>query len=189
MRYCAKCGQEIAEGSAFCSHCGAAVGSAPVPVTTPVCNGELEREEREFLDNTHQLLRWEMKAWSIASKAFFIMGIAFAVHFLLCALIMGAGAGTEGAFLAGAIIACGIVYCGIFVGFGIGSKKACEKLPQYLDTVYTDFSLTYNRCGNIGMMIFTAFFSAVPVFFIINFARMKASGATVARIMEKQRLP
>ena len=181
MRYCAKCGREMAENAAFCVSCGAPV----VQETLPVVGNEMDREEREFLENTHQLLRWEMKAWSIASKVFLISGIAFAGLFLLIALVATRDSGWVSAYF----FVCAILYGGMFIGFGVVSQKACEKLPLYINTVYADFSLAYNRCGNIGMLVFTALFGVVsPVFFIINFVRMKANRAVIESIMSKQRM-
>lgn len=194
MRYCTKCGHEIAEDAAFCGGCGASVvpeAIALTPVETPARNEALEREEQEFLQNTHQLLCWERKAWSIASKAFTITGIVFAALFGLVTFI-GMIAALDGeVYGAGIMMVMGITYAvfcgGMFIALGIVSKKACEKMSQYIDTVYTDFSLTYNRSGNIGMLIFNALLGVMsPVFFIINFARIKACGATIERILKKQ---
>lgn len=189
MRYCTKCGQEIIEGAAFCVSCG-----APVAKEAPASNARQNQEEQEFLENTHRLLVWERTAWSIASKAFLISGIAFAALFTLCFLI-GIAAVVDGESLGGGLamslgLTYAIIFGGMFITFGIISKKACEKLPQYIDTVYTDFSLTYNRCNNIGMLVFTALFGVVsPVFFIINFIRMKANRGLIERIMRSQSIP
>lgn len=194
MRYCTKCGREIAEGAAFCSECGAPIGteiSVPAPVAALVSNEELERQEREFLQNTHRLLCWEMKAWSIASKAWLITGIVFAAIYGFVMMVGMITAMVDGGYTAGFMIGFGFAYAimfgGMFIALGIVSKKACEKLPQYIDTVYTDFSLTYNRSGNVGMLIFNVLLGVVaPVFFIINFARIKSCGATIERILKKQ---
>lgn len=194
MRYCVKCGQEIAESAAFCSGCGAPVETEILaPVAPPVFGQKRVTEERAFLETTHRLLRWELKAWSIASKAFIIMGIVFAAVFMLffliglAAVIGSEGSGGEVLMVIGFLYA--IIFGGMFIALGIVGKKAGKKLPQYIDTVYTDFSLAYNRCGSIGMLVFTVLFGVVsPIFFIINFVRMKSNRAVIERIMKNQRV-
>ena len=198
MSYCVKCGKEIEKDAAFCTECGATVEkeipTAPeqnnVPVQSPTFNEEFDREEREFLDNTHKLLRWELKAWSIASKVWIIMGIIYAVVFSIYTIV-GIAMSASDYFLGGFFIGFGttaaILGGGMFIGLGIVSRKASEKLPQYIDTVYTDFSVSYKRCGNIGMLIFNVILGVVsPIFFIINFVRMKANRNVIERIMKNQ---
>lgn len=192
MRYCNKCGQMLAEGAAFCGSCGAPVESElPAPVVLPVVNEKLIAEERAFLETTHRLLRWEYKAWSIASKVFIIMGIVFTAVFMLFCLIglvavmVSEDSGGEIAMVMGILYA--TVYGVMFIALGIVNKKAGQKLPQYINTVCTDFSLTYNRCGSVGMLVFCILFGAVSaIFFIINFARMKANRAVIERILRNQ---
>ena len=190
MRYCIHCGREIAEGAAFCIGCGAPV-EAPAPVEPPIGCSAAEQEEREFLENTHRLLRWEHKAWSIASKAFLITGIAFAALYMTIGLIGAIAAAVGDDFVGGVFVFMGVFYAilfgGMFIALGIVSKKAAEKLPQYIDTVYTDLSLAYNRCGNVGMLIFNVLLGVVsPIFFIINFVRMKRNRAVIERILQNQ---
>lgn len=190
MRYCAKCGREIPEGAAFCAGCGAPV-QTPTPPAAPVYNQELYQKECEFLENTHRLLRWEQKAWSIASKVFIIVGIVFAAFFMLFFLIGLIIAATGESYGGGIFMVIGFAYAlifgGTFIALGIVSKKAGQKLPQYIDTVYTDFSITYKRCGSVGMLVFSILFGAVStIFFIINFVRMKSNRATIERIMKNQ---
>lgn len=198
MSYCVKCGKEIEKDAAFCTECGAPVEkeipTAPeqnnVPVQSPTFNEEFDREEREFLDNTHKLLRWELKAWSIASKVWIIMGIIYAVVFSIYTIVgiaMSASDYFLGGFFIGFGTAAAILGGGMFIGLGIVSRKASEKLPQYIDTVYTDFSISYKRCGNIGMLIFNVLLGVVsPIFFIINFVRMKANRNVIERILKNQ---
>ena len=192
MAFCTKCGKELTEGAAFCVGCGAPVGNtAPVSAAPQVSEEDLAREEREFLDDTHRLLRWEMKAWNIASKVFIIMGIAYAALFMLLFMVgiilTATGDSYGGSFTAGISFVYAIIFGGMFIALGIVSKKAAEKIPQYIDTVYTDLSLTYNRCGNVGMLVFTVILGVVsPIFFIINFVRMKTNRAVIERIMQKQ---
>ena len=198
MSYCVKCGKEIEKDAAFCTECGAPVEkeipTAPEPnnvaVQSPTFNEEFDREEREFLDNTHKLLRWELKAWSIASKVWIIMGIIYAVVFSIYTIVgiaMSASDYFLGGFFIGFGTAAAILGGGMFIGLGIVSRKASEKLPQYIDTVYTDFSISYKRCGNIGMLIFNVVLGVVsPIFFIINFVRMKANRNVIERILKNQ---
>ena len=188
MRYCVKCGKEIVEGAAFCAACGAPVEVQPVaPAAAPSFEDALIREEREFLENTYNLLRWEMKAWDIASKVFIIVGIVYAAFFTLFSFIGAIGGGEVGAVFTAIGFFYAILFGGMFVALGIVNKKAAEKLPQYINTVYTDISIAYRRCGDVGMLIFCILFGAVSaIFFVINFVRMKANRAVIERIMRNQ---
>lgn len=192
MSFCIKCGKEIEEGAAFCACCGAAVNKEePTPIEPQVFNEEYDREEREFLENTHRLLRWEHKAWNIASKVFVIVGIVYAAIFLFIStiglIVALCGGEIGGGFMVGMGFVYAVIFGGMFVALGIVSKKAGEKLPQYIDTVYTDFSLAYNRCGSVGMLVFSVILGVVsPIFFIINFVRMKANRDVIERIMKNQ---
>lgn len=189
MGYCIHCGREIAEGAAYCIGCGAPVNAAPpAPAEAPV---SAEQEEREFLENTHRLLRWEHKAWSIAAKVWIITGIAFAALYMTIGLIGAIAAAVGDGFVGGVFVFMGVFYAilfgGMFIALGIVSKKAAEKLPRYIDTVYTDLSLAYNRCSNVGMLIFNVLLGVVsPIFFIINFVRMKRNRAVIERILQNQ---
>ena len=109
MRYCSYCGQPLEPGSAFCHHCGAAlkavvpnadeipvqetpVQEEPAPekivtIEAPASDENAIAEEKAFLEQTHRLLRWERKAWSIAGKVFLITGIVFAALFFLMGII------------------------------------------------------------------------------------------------------
>lgn len=193
MSYCIKCGKEIEEGAAFCIGCGAPVEKeiSAAYVEPIVFNEEFDREEREFLENTHRLLRWELKAWNIASRVWIIMGTVYAAIFgliFLIGLIMATiGESFGGGFTMGMSFMYSVIFGGMFIGLGIVSKKAAEKIPQYIDTIYTDFSLAYNRCGNVGMLVFSIVLGVVsPIFFIINFVRMKSNRAVIERIMHNQ---
>ena len=191
MGYCMKCGQEIIEGAAFCIGCGTPVeAKAPAAAEPAVADSKWEAEEREFLENTRRLLVWERTAWSIASKVFLIMGIVFAALFSLVFLV-GIAAAIDGDAFGGIALGMGLAYAiffgGTFIALGIINKKASQKLPQYIDTVYTDFSLTYNRCGNVGMLVFSVILGVIsPIFFIINFVRMKTNRALIEKIMSIQ---
>ena len=191
MKYCSNCGQEITEDSVFCIRCGAPLEKQVVTSIVPTAfDQELDREEREFLETTHRLLRWEHKAWKIASTVFTIMGIVFSVLYMLVFFI-GVAIVADGDSSGTALMILGFMYTlifgGMFIAYGIISKIAGKKLLQYINSLYTDISLTYNRCGSIGMMIFTIIFGVVsPIFFIINFVRMKACRSVIERIMRNQ---
>lgn len=183
MAFCANCGSKIPDGGMFCVECGTPVATVvPVaPVATNVA------EEQEFLDTTHRLLRWEQKAWRITGTVFTILGAVFAAIFTLVALI-GVMVGEDGEFFAMFFFVYAIVYGGIFLGVGFLNMKAAQKIPQYLSRLYTDFKFAEDRCGSVGMMIFTIFFNEVAlVFFIINFVRMKSNKPLIERIVAKQR--
>ncbi len=180
--YCPRCNNELDDGSNFCRFCGATLDQS-----------NDAREEQDFLDTTHRLLRWERKAWSISGKVFLIVGIVFAAIFGLMALI-GFGsinnAGVEDAFFAASGIigfVYAIVFGGMFIAIGIVCNTASNKIPRYLDSMYTDFLPTRDRCGSIGMIVFTALFNEIAlVFFIINFVRMKSCKNIINRILSRQ---
>lgn len=183
MAFCANCGSKIPEGGMFCVECGTPV-AAVAPVAPVASNAA---EEQEFLDVTHRLLRWEQKAWKIAGIVFTIVGAAFAAIFSLVALI-GVMLGEDGEFFTMFFFLYAILYGGIFLALGFINTKAAGKIPAYLSRMYTDFKFAEDRCGSVGMMVFTIFFNEVAlVFFIINFVRMKSNKPLIERIVAKQR--
>lgn len=216
MSFCSNCGKEIIDGAAFCGACGTAVPerkveetpvveatpvveSAPVadtpvmvaqPVVQTVNDDYLLKEEQDFLDLTHNLLRWERKSWSIFGKFYLIFGIIYAALFGFIAFIglIAAAAGDSEAIAA---TVGGILYAimlgGMFIVLGIVHKKAADKILLYTSTLYDDFTYANNRCGNVGMMVFTIIFGGVhTVFFIVNFVRIKSSSHIIARILARQ---
>lgn len=189
MKYCAQCGKEMIDEALFCPECGASVTNpAPEtaePVEAVVLSADAQ-EEQEFLDMTHRLLRWERKAWSISGKACLIIGIVFAALFLLCAMAFIA-IGDEMAIAGVVYIFIGMIYGAMFIGLGVISKIAADKTVQYLDSMYTDFRPTLDRCGSVGMLIFSALLGNVsPIFFIINFVRIKSGRRVIERILARQ---
>ena len=216
MSFCSNCGKENLDGAAFCGACGTAVPerkveeapvveatpvveSAPVadtpvmvaqPVVQTVNDDYLLKEEQDFLDLTHNLLRWERKSWSIFSKFYLIFGIIYAALFGFIAFI-GLIAAANGDSEAIAATVAGILYAimlgGMFIVLGIVYKKAADKILLYTSTLYDDFTYANNRCGNVGMMVFTIIFGGVhTVFFIVNFVRIKSSSHIIARILARQ---
>lgn len=219
MSFCTNCGKEIIENSKFCAYCGtpATIQAEPVveaalvveepvvaeqpvyeppkPTATPTFAQNIDedyliREEQEFLDMTHRLLRWERKAWSICGKVFFIMGIVFAAIFgfiSFIGLIETIDGDPTASFLTGMGFSYALIFGGMFLAIGIIGRKVADKMPIYLDSLYTDFSITNDRSGNVGMLIFTIFFGEVAfVFFLINFIRLKSNGAVINRILARQ---
>ena len=189
MKYCAQCGKEMIDEALFCPDCGAAVTNpapeAPAPAEVMISDADAQ-EEQEFLDMTHRILRWERKAWSISGKACLIIGIVFAALFMLLSLAFFA-IGDEMAIAGVAYIFMGLAYGAMFIGLGVISKIAADKTVQYLDRMYTDFRPTLDRCGSVGMLVFSALLGNVsPIFFIINFVRIKSGRRVIERILANQ---
>lgn len=198
MRYCVNCGNELNEQAHFCENCGTPIPAAAPPVPTAPTQVTVVREpeserDRAFLETTHRLLRWEKKAWHIAGKVWLIFGIIFAAVMLLFGMIftlvgIAENEGFFGSFMGGFFGSYGLTLGGIYIALGIVNKKAAARIDFYLERFYQDFSLIRNRCGNVGMMLFNIFLGTMsPVFFIINFVRIKANRATVERIIANQR--
>lgn len=176
--YCPKCGNELIDGSNFCRFCG-----------ETLTQGNDTNEEQDFLDTTHRLLRWERKAWSIGGKFLIIFGIIFAAIYALFGFIGVFASVEDESAIALAFV--GFLYAiligGMLIGLGIVNRIACDKIPRYLDSMYNDFKPTEDRCGSIGMIVFTYFFNNIAlVFFVINFVRMKTNKALIQRILNRQ---
>ena len=198
MSFCSNCGKEILEGTAFCGACGTPVEEKTTPPATDTApnfsdgiNEEaLIKEEQEFLDTTHDLLRWERKSWSIFSKFYMIFGIIYGALFALVGfvgLIMAISGEVEGIALVLMGFLYAILFGGMFIVLGVVHKKVADKMPIYLDSLYNDFSITNDRSGNVGMLVFAIIFGGVhTVFFIINFVRLKAGGNVISRILARQ---
>ena len=188
MAYCEQCGKELISGSGFCSFCGAPTAARPADQPfTPPAPVDTHSEEQEFLDWTHRLLRWERKAWSISGKVYLVLGIIYAALFALLGVVFLALNDSFGAALGLVYLWYSILFGAMFIGLGIVNKKAADKIPFYLNNLYTDFRYAYDRCGNVGMLVFCALLGTVsPVFFIINFVRMKANRKLIERIIARQ---
>lgn len=176
--YCPNCGNALNDGVNFCGYCG----------TTLTQNNDTQQEQ-EFLDTTHRLLRWERKAWSITGKALVIIGIVFAAIYALFGFLGAVmSIEDESAFVLSFV---GFFYAiligGMLIGMGIVCRIAANKIPQYLDSMYTNFKPTENRCGSIGMIVLTALFNEIAlVFFVINFVRMKTNKTLIQQILNRQ---
>lgn len=207
MRYCSFCGQPLVPGSAFCHQCGAALKTVvpeaeetpvveEVVVETPVCEpvvpvaapkeSDAIAEEKEFLEQTHRLLRWERKAWSITGKVMLIMGIVFAALFFLLGVVYLA-LGEELIVFSAVFFVYALVFGVMIIAIGIVNLKAAGKIPQYTDTLYKDFRAANQRCNSIGMIVLCYFFNTIAlVFFVINFVRMKTNKPMIDRILTRQ---
>lgn len=170
------------------------VAEEPVVVEEPAANEPVVlsaaydkdiRDEKKFLDDTHKFLRWERKAWSISGKVFLIVGIVLtALYFLIGIVFLATG---EDVAAAGGVFLYGSLIFAMFIVIGIVNIKAADKIDQYTDTLYKDFSLANNRCNSIGMIVFCYFFNEIAlVFFVINFVRMKCNKAMRERILKRQ---
>ncbi len=174
MGFCTNCGKELPADAAFCSSCGTATAGTTVKNTN---------EEQEFLDLTYRFLRWEQKAWKIYGTVVLIVGICFTAFFLLL-MTIGLIIGDEGFVVAIIGFFYALLFGGIYITIGAISLAAAKKIPQYLESLHTDFRPTFNRCDSVGMLIFTIFFNNVAfVFFLINFIRMKANRQMIDRIL------
>ena len=190
MSFCKNCGKEIIQNSKFCAFCGAEMQKTP---DIDLRNEQsLIKEEQEFLDMTNNLLRWERKAWSICGRLFTVMGIVFASVFggLSFASFFGAmdlvGYTHEAKSML-VLFFYALTFGGFILAIGIIQRKVANKMPIYLDSLYNDFSVTNDRSGNVGMLVFAIIFGGVhTVFFIINFVRLKSGANIIKRILARQ---
>ncbi len=143
----------------------------------------LIKEEQEFLDGTHRLLRWEKKALSICGTIMMILGIVVsAISFIM--IIVSAVEGDE---YAASDAASTFVTFTTYIVSGIVQKVIAGKIPLYIGTIYDDFTFTRDRSGSVGMLILQILFGQVGfVFFLINFIRIKSNSAIINRILARQ---
>ncbi len=183
MKICANCGKSLNDDARFCGYCGF---QTPTEEYNADITPEEISEEQEFLDMTHRILRWERKAWSIAGKVFIIMGIVFAALFMFFTFIFLALG--DMAVLSGMYFVFSIIYGGLFIGLGVVNKIAANKIEQYQTGPYSDPLSVITRCGSIGMLVFSVICGAVaPIFFIINFVRIKTSRRLIDKIIARNR--
>ena len=179
MSNCYNCGSEVNLNDTFCNQCGAQLNTQAQNVST-------HDMEQEFLDNTYRLLKWERVAWSIVSKFLIIFGAIFGgLFFILSFAFLFSKETIAMAFI---YFIYALIYCSMFVALGIVNKKAADRINYYLDRMYTDASETFTRCSSIGMLIFNVTLGSVsPIFFIINFVRIRSNAKIVESIVAKQR--
>ena len=203
MMICAKCGSQLVTDANFCPNCGTQIVVEPVVQPAPVTpvetivepmsvavepiEQELANEDKEFIENTRRLLRWEKKAWKITGIAFSAMGAVFGGIFLLLATVMLAIGGEESVAFTFIYVIYAFIYGAMFVGIGIIQLIASKKTSYYLDVIDTDFAAVEKRCGSVGMIVFTGLFGTAPVvFFAINFARIKSCTRRIQHIIACQ---
>ena len=187
--FCQKCVAQIPADAHFCTNCGIMVEMAlePSPVVEQpaptIEKVSLSNNENEFIENTRRLLRWEQKAWSISGKVFTILGAIFVVLMGFASFISLFSEPEV------AIIMSIDVSLYLFILFvGILCLISAKKIEFYLETIDSDFHYTADRCGSIGMMIFTMLFNTIAlVFFLINFTRIRSCQPTIERIIAKQK--
>ncbi len=179
MSNCKQCNAPLIENARFCNICG-----------YPVSEETALKEEQEFLNTTHRLLRWEQKAWRICGVVMLIIGCFFAGTYSLIGLIgiiSGANSNIELYSMFVLFFIYAFWFGGIFIAIGVIGIISCKKIPAYLNTMHYDLTKTVNRSGNIGMLVFTAFFSGIAfIFFLINFIRIKSNANLITRIINKQ---
>ena len=162
------------------------VAETPTPVVIPARNQGDILQEKEFLEQTNRLLRWERKAWSITGKVYVISGIVLAVLYTLLAIVF--------AVIDEELYGFSIIYIALalqlglmFIALGVVNNINAEKINQYTDTLFKDFRAAYKRCGSIGMIVLCYIFNSVSlVFFVINFVRMKTNKDLADRILTRQ---
>lgn len=197
MIICANCGKELDVNANFCVNCGAqivevaepeVIEPAEISLTEPDSfsdteNQTLSDDDKNFLDTTHRLLRWEQKAWKIGGTAYTILGAVFAGLYFLLGIIF--------AFVEPEFFVVFMLYSfligGSFIGVGIVSMQARKKVNYYINSLYNDIQPTVTRCSSVGMIVLCAIFNTIAlVFFIINFTRMKSCGQRIAEITKTQ---
>lgn len=184
MRFCQHCGKELHSDAAFCSSCGA---KAAAPDAALVATDDSLAEEQEFLDMTHRLLRWERMSWSIAGKAYLIIGIVFAALFAILGIAFLAMEDVFGGVFGAIYLLYSLIFGSMFIVLGIVNRKAADKIPFYMNNIYTDFRYAHDRCGSVGMLVFNVILGTVsPIFFIINFVRMKVNRKLIRKILDRQ---
>lgn len=177
MNTCKQCNAPLPENARYCNICG-----------YPVSEEAALREEQEFLNTTHRLLRWEQKAWRICGNVMLAVGAFFAAFYAMFGMIFLLSGDSFGAGLFTVFFIYAQIFGGIFIAVGIIGKLSAKKIPPYLDTMHMNFEATVFRSGSIGMLVFAAFFGEVAfIFFLINFIRLKSNPQLVQRIINRQK--
>jgi len=183
MKYCSQCGYELQDDAHFCANCGNSAAPDEVKLA----------EEKEFLDQTYRFLKYERVAWKITGV----------VLLVLCIVLIGLGllmlAGTAGFAIDGSAdeaLGMGIatvylvVYGIMFLPLPIIGLISAKKAEDYMIGMYADFRPAAQRCGSVGMIVFTAFFNEIAlIFFLINFVRIKSNQKIIDRIVQRQQMP
>ena len=214
MIICPYCRRPLADNSRFCNACGGQIvplpqpqpavqyqqytqtppqyaqrppvqtAYAPVPVQTVACAPVSDQEVAEFVENTRRLLRWEAKAWKISGMVLTILASVYSALFLLGGLISW----DLEPYMGPIYVVYAIYFLIMLLPFGIVGLKSAGKIPYYLAAIQAnDFAPVVKRCSSVGMLVLSVIFGVVaPVFFIINFVRMKANKRVIERIIGRQ---
>lgn len=160
MIRCNHCSAEIDQTSKFCGVCGAPVNNVDVGIY----------KEKECLDNFHRFLKYERISWKIAG----IVWLVISCVWLFLGFVMLIAAIEEGIFAAFSFM---YMFIGvIYLPIAIVNLKMVKKAQHYMDIVYNDVTPVAERCGNVGMIVLSAFFNTIAmIFIIINFTRTKCS--------------
>ena len=170
MKFCNRCGNPLASEAAFCSACGS-------PVTTPV---DSFTREREVLNTMDRMLKYERLAWKIAGHCFLWIGVTLSSMGLLLLSLDSAATTFLGLLYS-------MVFAFVYIPVGIIGLKAAENAQQYRDQLYFDVRPAAQRCGSVGMIVFSAFFNTIAmVFIIINFVHVKNNQSVINRIAAHQ---
>ena len=119
-------------------------------------------KEQELVEQTCRLMRWEAKAWLITAIVCLSIGSVSTVIFFPYAVAFG--------------------------GVGVVSIIAYSKTAVYISNFDSGFAPAYDRCSNVGMLVFTALFNEIAlIFFLINFITLRSNRAVVDSILAREK--
>lgn len=191
MGFCTECGKENIQEAVFCAFCGkelkyrSEIVSDTEPCNTQKQTPDFDIEEQEFLDTTLRVLRWERKALHICTKIFRITGIIFTVFCGFCT--MNCIKYPEYSILTGRWLSYTVV-AAIVLASSIVQQITENKVLKLCDSLYTDFSPTVKRNGDITSLILSLLFCSVGfAFFVMNFISVKSNNQLISKILKKQK--
>lgn len=212
MKFCTNCGKQLADDFKFCNGCGAPTTPNAAPTTpNPADNGYYNytngnynnaynnsqpvtisedyfiTQEQEQIGTMRQFLNFERTAWKVGTiVSAVLLGLFFTLSLIY--FIMAADASR---FYEDVYIGMGVSY--LFVGLFmipipvIGSKMI-GKCEEYISLLDYDLGTVVARCTNIGIIVFSAFFNAIAmIFVIINLAKAKSNSDVLARAVDRQK--
>lgn len=192
MPFCQKCGRGLPLDAEYCSNCGTKAESSeantqyktyeeprqeytytqapPNPPYESYDDGAARRQKT--LDNFYLRLKWELKAWSIASKVLIIFG-AILMAFTMIFFIAGVAGGSDTVALIPFSMYYGFLASTV-LGIGVVNSVMKGKVQKYMEGLYYDCGPAVVRGESIGMIVFNYFFNTIAlVFFLINFIQIK----------------